>query len=118
MGTDASFKKIHRIKKKKDFEKVFERKTAFRSEKFTAYILPTSLDFSRLGLVTGRKVGNAVERNRIRRLLRECFRLNKALLGPGLDIVLIVRKNFPTTFKAAEEEFTRLADWCNQRRGR
>ena len=117
-GPDASFKRAHRIKKKKDFEKIFERRTLFRGQTFTAYVLPTSLDFSRVGLVTSRKVGNAVRRNRIRRLLRECFRLNKALLGPGLDVVLVTKKNFPTTFKEAEEEFKRFAGWCNQRRSR
>ncbi|MFQ5957032.1 MAG: ribonuclease P protein component, partial [Candidatus Brocadiales bacterium] len=64
--------------------------------------------FSRLGIVTGKKVGGAVERNRIRRLLRECFRLNKVLLGPGLDVIIITRRGFPTTFHGAEEEFKKL----------
>ena len=44
-----------------------------------------------MGLVTGRKVGGAVERNRIKRRLREIFRLNKHRLAPGLDIVFVPR---------------------------
>jgi len=106
--TNTSLKKEQRLRKRKDFEKVFEEGTVFRCKNLNAYVLPNSLDFSRIGLVTGKKVGHAVERNRIRRLLRECFRLNKAMLGPGLDVVLVAKKGFPTTFSGAEEEFKRL----------
>jgi ribonuclease P protein component len=45
----------------------------------------------RLGLVVGRKVGNAVQRNRIKRVCRECFRLWPDLLPPGVDLVVIAR---------------------------
>lgn len=44
---------------------------------------------ARLGLVASRKVGGAVQRNRAKRLLREAFRLHKAELEPGLDLVII-----------------------------
>lgn len=108
--TDASLKKEQRLRKKKDFERVFEEGTAFRGKNLNACVIPNSLDFSRIGIVTGKKVGHAVKRNRIRRLLRECFRLNKALLGPGLDVVLIAKRDFPTTFSEAEEEFKRFVD--------
>lgn len=106
--TDRSLKKEQRLRKRKDFEKVFEEGTVFRCKDLNAHVIPNSLDFSRLGIVTGKKVGHAVERNRIRRLLKECFRLNKALLGPGLDVVLVAKKGFPTAFSGAEEEFKRL----------
>jgi len=46
---------------------------------------------SRMGLVVGRKVGNAVRRNRIKRVCRECFRLWPDLLPPGVDLVVIAR---------------------------
>lgn len=106
---DRRLRKEERLRKKRDFERVFEEGAAFHGKNLTAYALPNSLGFSRIGIVTGKKVGRAVERNRIRRLLRECFRLNKALLGPGLDVVLITKKGFPTTFSGAEEEFKKLA---------
>jgi ribonuclease P protein component len=44
-----------------------------------------------VGIVTSRRVGNAVQRNRARRLLREVFRLNKQNLKPHLQIVMIAR---------------------------
>ena len=46
---------------------------------------------ARLGLVTSRKAGSAVQRNRIRRLCRECFRRWPEMLPPGVDLVVIAR---------------------------
>ncbi len=48
---------------------------------------------SRLGVVTGRKLGPAVERNRARRLMRECFRRSQHVLTGKFDIVLIARNS-------------------------
>jgi ribonuclease P protein component len=44
-----------------------------------------------LGVVASRKIGNAVQRNRAKRLVREAFRATRDLFAPGLDIVVIVR---------------------------
>jgi ribonuclease P protein component len=46
---------------------------------------------SRLGVVVSRKIGGAVERNRVKRLCRECFRTWPELLPPGVDLVVIAR---------------------------
>ena len=48
-----------------------------------------NLDYSRFMVTLVRKYGNAVERNRARRLAKEVFRLNKHRLKPGFDIVII-----------------------------
>ncbi len=113
---DTRFKQAERLKKRKDFDRVFEGRVVFRGKNFNAYVLPNALKFSRLGIMLSKKVGGAVARNRIKRLLRECFRLNKALLGPGLDVVLLPRRGFPNTYEAAETEFKRFAGWCSARR--
>ncbi len=47
----------------------------------------------RLGLSVSRKVGGAVERNRVKRLLREAFRTEGAVLPPGTDVVLVARRD-------------------------
>lgn len=54
-------------------------------------VWPRDVSLRRMGLVTGRKVGNAVTRNRVKRLLREVFRLNKHRLLPGVDVVFVSR---------------------------
>jgi ribonuclease P protein component len=46
---------------------------------------------ARLGLVVARKIGNAVRRNRVKRLCRECFRTLPNLVPPGIDLVVIAR---------------------------
>lgn len=46
---------------------------------------------ARLGMVVSRKVGNAVARNRVKRLLREAFRATDSLFREGLDVVVIAR---------------------------
>ena len=52
---------------------------------------PTPAAASRLGIVVTKKVGSSPERNRIKRLCRECFRLWPELVPPGIDLVVIAR---------------------------
>jgi ribonuclease P protein component len=63
---------------------------------FTLLVAPqTAPGPSRLGLVVGRRVGGAVQRNRIKRLCRECFRTWPTLLPPGVDLIVIARPGAP-----------------------
>jgi ribonuclease P protein component len=50
---------------------------------------------SRLGLVVGRRVGGAVQRNRVKRLCRECFRTWPDLVPAGVDLIVIARPGSP-----------------------
>lgn len=51
-------------------------------------------DWSRIGISVNRSIKGAVKRNRIKRLIRECFRLNKALIPLATDVVFTVRPEF------------------------
>jgi len=53
---------------------------------------PAALLAPRLGIIVTRKLGNAVARNRIKRVCRECFRLWPELLPPGIDLVVVARQ--------------------------
>lgn len=59
--------------------------------------LPNQTGESRLGLSVGRRVGDAVTRNRIKRRIREAFRLMRPDMPPGYDLVVIVRPHTPAT---------------------
>jgi ribonuclease P protein component len=67
-------------------------------------LLPT--DLSRLGVITGRKIGHAVIRSRARRLLREAFRLNQYCLTKPVDLVLVARGSIvEKAFSEVETDF-------------
>ncbi|HHT9131323.1 MAG TPA: ribonuclease P protein component [Candidatus Tripitaka californicus] len=86
---EKTFTKEERLRKRRDIDKVFKEGRAFKGTIFNAYVLRNSLGHPRIGIVVGRKFGGAVQRNRIKRLLRESYRLNKGLVGEGIDMVLL-----------------------------
>ncbi len=64
-----------------DFQVVYRKGKRYESYVITAFVLPNKLGYHRLGITASRKaVGNAVQRNRAKRLLRETFRLTEASL--------------------------------------
>ena len=101
---DFRFTKQERLRKKKEFEKVFQEGKVLKNGKLVLYVMPNSLGVSRLGLVVSKKVGNAVRRNRVKRLLREAYRLNKHLLKASVDVVVIPRHSLPSDVKFSHIE--------------
>jgi len=71
---------------------------------------------SRLGVITSRKVGPAVVRNKLRRLAREVFRLNQHVLPDGLDLLFIARPHLKhLTFQEIESRFLWIIDQIKKR---
>jgi ribonuclease P protein component len=93
--TQASqgFSKKRRVRRRSEFQQVFERGTRFHGRYLTLLLLPNGRSSSRLGIVASKKVGGAVQRNKAKRLIREMFRQHvQGGLGPGLDAVVIPRR--------------------------
>ena len=86
------FLKSDRLLKRDEFRRVYEQGRKLQGHYFTAFVMPSERERPRLGITTTRKIGNAVERNRARRLLREAFRKNKWLVPAGVDIVINVKR--------------------------
>ena len=68
------------------------------------YARPNRLGVNRVGITAGKKLGHAVVRNRVRRRLREVYRLNEDKFTPGWDIVVVARS------RCIDANFTKLAN--------
>ncbi len=97
MKAKATFRPHERLKDPKDFRRAFERRRSEADPLLVVYAVENTLAHSRLGIsVARKKVRAASSRNRLKRLVREAFRLCKAELPPGLDLVVIPRTQNPT----------------------
>lgn len=85
------FTKAMRLRKKVEFDQVYEARVSHHSGPLRVFAAPNKTAHARLGLSVSRRVGNAVVRNRIKRLLRESFRLLQYDLPAGYDYVVVVR---------------------------
>jgi ribonuclease P protein component len=82
----TSMRKELRLRRRRDFDAVFQRGRAWHNELLVLRSLPNALEHNRYGFVTGKRLGGAVIRNRIRRRLRESIRVLPA--KPGWDVVV------------------------------
>ena len=90
-----TFKKNERLRRRSEFSALFQSGKRIHSEYLTVILSTNPSGMRRLGLVVGKKVGKAaVRRNRMKRLLREFFRLNKHRLPASQDILIVARKDF------------------------
>ena len=91
------------IKKDSDFRKVYQRGKSLADRNLVIYTMKNKSDKSRIGISISKKVGKAHERNRIRRCIKEAYRLNldDKVLG-GYDLVFIARIN------AADKDYREL----------
>jgi len=78
-----------RIRKRNDFERVFREGRRLTAGPIFARWVPNELGFTRMGVAVRTTLGNAPRRNRIKRLLREAYRLNKHQVPPGVDIIFL-----------------------------
>ena len=86
-----SLGKEEKVLKSSDFKKVLQGGSKQLTEHFKVFIYPNYLERRRIGITTSRRVGAAVKRNHIKRLLREFFRLHKACLPISSDLLFIAK---------------------------
>ena len=92
--TDERFPKYLRIRKRSDYLRVQNRGLTVHSAAFIGIVLDRGADHvSRLGITTTKRVGHAVTRNRIRRLVREALRRGHMTLPSNADVVVVARRS-------------------------
>jgi len=106
-----AFPRAHRLRHRRQFDAVYGHKAARHAGPLRVYGVPNTLGFNRLGLSVSRRVGNAVMRNRIKRRLREAFRMLRGKSPAGYDLVVVVRRHEPM----APTEYGRLLNQATER---
>jgi len=82
-----------RLNRREDFSKVYKFGKSVANHQLVLYVLPNKeANPFRVGISASKKIGNAVVRNHMRRLLKEIMRLHEAEIAEHFDLVFIVRK--------------------------
>ena len=93
------------LKRNHEFRALYARGKSSAGVYLAVYTRPNRAGVTRLGLTVSSKLGGAVKRNRIRRRLREAYRLEEDKLRPGCDIVIVARaRAFTADFLALRKD--------------
>ncbi|MCL4108085.1 UNVERIFIED_CONTAM: hypothetical protein GTU68_012821 [Idotea baltica] len=106
--TSCTFSAEQRVKSGDDFRRCYNSGQRAGDGHLLVFVVPNQLPCSRLGVSVSKKHGNAVARNRKKRLLRESFRLLQHELPSGLDFVLVPRQRTDSTLADFQKSLKRL----------
>jgi ribonuclease P protein component len=97
------------LKKNPEFKRLYNKGKSAASQCVVIYCKRNGLSENRLGITVSKKVGGAVQRNRVRRRFKEIYRLNETKLYTGFDIVFVARvKSLDTEYSKLESSIIYL----------
>lgn len=108
------FTKARRVRRRGEFKRVFNFALRTKGRYLTVLIAPNTEGTDRLGIVASRKLGDAVRRNRAKRLIREVFRQSPPLpFRQGFDVVVIPRRElFDAPYHSLESDLRGALGRC------
>ena len=104
-------KKIITLKKNYEFKNVLNKGKFYKGKYVIIYISKNKENINKIGIAISKKLGKANKRNRLKRLIRESYRLNKNNLKTGYNIVFIWNKSaniLGNTYKNVNEDILKL----------
>ena len=113
-GASQRFGPERRIRRKAEFQRVFDHGQRVHGRFLTMIAAPNGAGTARLGIVASRKLGNAIRRNRAKRLIRELFRRTvHPADGPALDLVVVPRRELiEAPYVTLENDFRNALRRC------
>ena len=111
------------LKKNNEFRTIYKKGRYKAGKYLVMYVMPNKKDINRIGITTGKRFGNSVQRNRMKRIIRGSYRLSRDRMKTGYDIIFMARASerkadspnrklkavsIPT-YKEIEKEMNRLS---------
>jgi ribonuclease P protein component len=115
MSVNHRFPKELHLRRPREFSAVYEFRCGASDAWLGISAMPNGREFSRVGLSVSRRYGNAVRRNRLRRLYREAFRLGRQELPTGIDLVMTPRSPNEPTLAQVQTSLKALASQIAKR---
>ncbi len=108
-------KKYEVVKENRDFQKIIEQGNCQKNRHLIIYYIENSVENNRFGISVGKKIGNAVTRNKWKRRLRSIIDKYKKLYQNHRDYIIILRKNCHNLdFQELEDSFLQLFEKVNK----
>lgn len=103
---------IGTIKTNSDFRRAYMRGKSYTNPALVTYVIKNRAGICRMGITASKKIGNAVERNRARRVIREAFRMIDKPIKGNYDIVFVARTK--TVFKKSTDIYNVMISTLTQ----